>query len=63
MVLVYEYRRDKLCLKFGKQAEKNSKHKNWFKFHESIQKISLLGGLEVPQKFVSVVVVGGCQQV
>ena len=26
-----EARRDKLCLKFGKKAEKNVKHKNWFK--------------------------------
>ena len=26
-----ETRRDRLCLKFGKKAEKNSKHKNWFK--------------------------------
>ena len=26
-----EERRDKLCLKFAKKAEKNVKHKNWFK--------------------------------
>ena len=26
-----EARRDKLCLKFGIKAEKNDKHKNWFK--------------------------------
>ena len=26
-----ESRRDKLCLKFAKKAEKNEKHQNWFK--------------------------------
>ena len=26
-----EARRDKLCLKFAKKAEKHMKHKNWFK--------------------------------
>ena len=26
-----EVRRTKLCVKFGKKAEKNKKHKHWFK--------------------------------
>ena len=26
-----ETRRDKLCIKFAKKAEKDDKHKNWFK--------------------------------
>ena len=31
-----EARRDKLCLKFGKKAEKNEKHRNWFKLKNKI---------------------------
>ena len=31
-----EARRHKLCLKFGKKAEKNEKHKNWFKLKPKV---------------------------
>ena len=31
-----ETRRDKLCLKFGKKAESNAKHKNWFKLRPTV---------------------------
>ena len=31
-----ETRREKLCLKFGKKAERNAKHMNWFKLKPNV---------------------------
>ena len=31
-----EARREKLCLKFAKKAERNTKHKNWFKLRPKV---------------------------